>query len=383
MIRVRKIKCDEAKPFCEKCVKTGRACDGYESVFRPFPSPSTNDNHQRFVRDVYTEDTNSTLPLDATSLNRYFSTKTMFDVEISCNQEAEQVLQESLTNPSIKHALLSLRVLRETLESSGDSHVSTAQQVSSYNYGLQQYSKALTGLASNLSSPCLETLKPALLCCQVLISVEQVRGNFSAMSVHIIRGLNIMREYRVRPYISLENVLMPKKFDDLPFLDVFIIKLLAAPCMFTEQPPTYLTPPAETSTDRRIVPNMRTGIRKIADSVIEFLHQVSLVSSEGTATLLLNEKHQLLSSLEDWHRSFEARPTVNSHDRPESINDCFLRLLYMILRVVLMGSLDDLSDYDGRLKAESKKIQAQADDINTRLKDYDMPKGMRGGLRGQ
>ena len=32
--RIRRIKCDEARPACERCLSTGRTCDGYPSVFR-------------------------------------------------------------------------------------------------------------------------------------------------------------------------------------------------------------------------------------------------------------------------------------------------------------------------------------------------------------
>ncbi|KAJ4114767.1 hypothetical protein NW768_011321 [Fusarium equiseti] len=360
--RIRKIKCDEAKPFCQRCVKTGRTCDGYESVFRSFVSPAPRSDAKTKVSPEFT----TTAPLDATSLNRYFSTKTIFNVDVSCTQEAEQVLQASVTYPSIRHALLCLRTLREDLET-GDS---PEQQTLSYNYGLEQYSKALSGLASNLSSPSPETLKSALLCCQVLISVEQVRGNFSAMGIHIVRGLNIMREYRARPYL-VQGALIPAKHSDLPSLDIFIIKMLAAPCKFTEQPATeamMMTPPAEITNDRKIAPNMRTGIRRIADSAIQLLDNISFIKSEREAGELLGERQRLLELLEEWHRGFDASES-------RSVNDCFLTLLHHILRVVLLGSLD----YGERFQAENEKIQAIANEINDRLKDYDMRKAIENG----
>ncbi|CAG7562655.1 unnamed protein product [Fusarium equiseti] len=364
--RIRKIKCDESKPFCQKCVKTGRTCDGYESVFRSFASPNPRSDAKSRVSP-------ESAPLDATSLNRYFSTKTIFDVDVSCTQEAEQVLQASLGDPSIRHALLCLRTLREDLEMVD----SPEQQTLSYNYGLQQYSKALSGLALNLSSPSPEMLKSALFCCQVLISVEQVRGNFSAMGMHIIRGLDIMREYRTRPYL-VQDVLMPAKPKGLPSLDVFIIKMLAAPCKFTEQPTAevaMMTPPAEIAADRKLAPNMRTGIRKTAESVIVFLDNVSLVEFRTGADELLHKRKRLLESLTEWYDGFETAQVVGE---PRSINDCFLNLLYLVLRVVLLGALD----YEGRLEAENENIQALTNEINDRLKDYDMRRGIENGRNG-
>lgn len=144
----------------------------------------------------------------------------------------------SLTDPPIRHALLSLKALSEDLEISGGYPVSISQQTSSYHYELQQYGMALGGLASNSSSPSPNGLKSALLCCQILISIEQVRKNYAAMAQHIIRGLRIEHEYRARPSLVATSKLMPAHYDQLPFLDVFIIKLFAIPCRFADKPNT-------------------------------------------------------------------------------------------------------------------------------------------------
>jgi hypothetical protein len=143
----------------------------------------------------------------------------MFDVKLGCVKEARQVLQASLTDPPMRHAVSSLRALREDLEASGDVPASVAQQTPSYDYGLQQYCMALGGLASNLSSPGSNGSKSALLCCQIFISIEQVRGNFAAMALHIIQGLRIMYEHRARPTFGTANRLVPAHHDQLPFLD--------------------------------------------------------------------------------------------------------------------------------------------------------------------
>ncbi len=141
-------------------------------------------------------------------------------MKLGCDEEARQVLQASLADPSIRHAALSLRALREDLETSGDDPASVLQQTPSYHYGLQQYNMALRSLASNLSSPDSNGLKSALLCCQIFISIEQVRKNYTAMGQHIIRGLRIMHEYRARPEFVAPNKLVPAHQDQLPLLDV-------------------------------------------------------------------------------------------------------------------------------------------------------------------
>ncbi|KAF5650200.1 transcriptional regulatory moc3 [Fusarium tjaetaba] len=381
--RIRKIKCDEAKPFCEKCVKTGRKCDGYESVFRPFPSTP-----QPIVKpDPGHDYAKDEPPLSTGDLNRYFSTKTIFDVELSCNEEAEQVLQASMTNDSIRHALLSLRALRGNLEAKneGDTSETDAQQRLSYNFGLQQYSKALTSLASNLAYPSPESLKSALLCCQVLISVEQVRGNFSAMGLHIIRGLDILREYRARPYMTTDG-LMPARHTGLPALDVFIIKLFAAPCKFTEQQPpessNIAMPPVETK-DRKLAPNMRAELTKFATSTIALLEKTAKIQLEEQAHVLLSERRGLLDGLDSWLAALESLQNETQPGKPESISDDFLRILYLILKIILLGTLETSPDLDAKLKEENKQLQGLANLVNERLKDYDMRQGINTSLAKQ
>ncbi|KAK9370758.1 hypothetical protein V1509DRAFT_616750 [Lipomyces kononenkoae] len=401
--RIRKVKCDENKPFCQKCVDTGRTCDGYESLFRVFTSQSINNAHAgginssaglQPIRPTLTEIT----PQDIDLLNRYFSTKTMFDVKLGCDEEARQVLQASLTDPPLRHAVSSLRALREHLETSGDVVASVAQQTPSYgyDYGLQQYCMALRSLASNLSSPGSNGLKSALLCCQIFISIEQVRGNYTAMAQHMIQGLSIMHEYRARPNFVDANKLVPAHHDRLPLLDVFIIKLFAAPCKFADSPATadiggttesvcLMSPHQQTVESRNlrtIAPDMRTELTRIAASTLEFLGKVSHVESAGNALRLLFEKASLLDSLESWLIDLELVYTDIRPPGPELISVSFLRLFHQILKIVLLGALDSSPNFFAELRTENDRLQGVASGVEERVKAYRMCSGTRSG-RGE
>ncbi|EXJ73424.1 uncharacterized protein A1O5_03184 [Cladophialophora psammophila CBS 110553] len=335
-------------------------------------------------------------PQDIDLLNRYFSTKTMFDVKLDCDEEARQVLQASLTDPAIRHAVLSLRTLREDRETSGDVPASVAQQTPSYDYGLRQYCMALGGLASNMSSPSSNGLKSALLCCQVFISIEQVRENYAAMAQHIVRGLRIMHEYRARPNFVAANKLVPAHHDQLPFLDVFIIKLFAAPCKFADPPATadiggttvsecFISPrqqPGESRTLRTIAPDMRTELTRIAASTLEFLGKVSQVESVGNALRLLSEKAALLDSLESWLIDLELVQTQIRPPGPELISVSFMRFFHRILKIVLLGTLDSSPDLYAEFRTENERLQSVANNVGERVKAYRTCSGTRSG-RGE
>jgi hypothetical protein len=327
-------------------------------------------------------------PQDINLLNRYFSTKTMFDVKLGCVEEARQVLQASLTDPAIRHAVSSLRALREDLETSGAVPAPVTQQTRSYDYGLQQYCMALGGLASNLSSPNANRLKSALLCCQIFISIEQVRGNYADMAQHIIQGLRIIHEYRARPNIVAASKLVPAHHDQLPFLDVFIIKLFAAPCKFADPPATTdisgmaasvcpYQQPVESRDLRTIAPDMRTELTRIAASTLEFLGKVSQVKSAGNARPLLSEKTSLLESLESWLINLELVHTKNTPPGPEPISVSFLRLFHQVLKIVLLGALDSSPDLQTKLRAENDLLRGIASNVDERLKVYETCSGTR------
>lgn len=401
--RIRKVKCDEKKPCCQKCIDTGRTCDGYESPFRVVTSRSIINGARasgipgaasRPVRPALTEIS----PADIDLLNRYFSTKTMFDVKLGCDEEAREVLEASLTDPTVRHAVSSLRSLREHLETSGDVSASAAQQSPSYgyDYGVQQYCMALGGLASNLSSPGSNALKSALLCCQIFISIEQVRGNYGTMAQHIIQGLGIMHEYRARPTLDDANNLVPAHHAQLPLLDAFVIKLFAAPCKFAEPSATAdkeggkavsmcaISRHEQTVGSRNlrtIVPDMRTELTRISTSTLDFLVKVSSVDSAGNALRLLPEKTALLESLKSWLMDLELVHADIKSPGTEPLAVSFLRLFHQILKIILVEALNSSSNLQAELRTENDRLQGIGSIIDERVSAYRKRSGSEGGSR--
>lgn len=328
-------------------------------------------------------------------LNHCFSTKTIFDVKLDCVLEARQLLQASLDDPSVRYAVWSLKTLREDLEISGDGPASIAHKTGSYYSGLQYYNTALGGLASSLSWQGYNGLRSALFCCQLFISIEQVRKNYAAMAQHITRGLRIMHEYRARPYLDAANTLMPAKHDHLPLLDVFIIKLFAAPCKFAE-PSASVEACAASSSGisiaasphqqrvgccelRTIAPDMRTELTRISASTLGFLSRLSQVKSVGAALPLLREKAGLLDSLDSWLADLDLIHTRNGSASPEPVSMCFLRIFHWILRIVLLGALRSSPYLDAELRIANDRLQSTADAACERLRGYRMCRGIDGG----
>ncbi|EFQ33696.1 hypothetical protein CGRA01v4_02005 [Colletotrichum graminicola] len=400
--RIRRVKCDENKPFCQKCLGTGRTCEGYESPFRLVFTGKATDNCSsggsnsgaaslRIIQPTLTGI--EIAPQDVELLGRYFSTKTMFDVKLGLNEEARQILQASLNDPLVRHAVSSLRALRQHLEACGTVALSVTGRTPSiaYDYGLQQYCMALGGLASKLSFPGPHGLKSALLCCQLFISIEQVRGNYAAMARHIIQGLSIMHEHRARPYL-VDGKLMPGYHKQMPLLDVFIIKLFAAPCKFADPPAAvdisgtrtavWLTPPHQQSAESRnlrtIAPDIRTGLTRIALTMLEFLDKVSICKSSTSALQLLSERASLMGLLELWLIDLEL-VLKDTRPQPEPLSVCFLRFFHQTLKTVLLGALEFSPDRDAELRTEIGRLHPIASTIDEGVKAYRTGSGVRSG----
>jgi hypothetical protein len=256
---------------------------------------------------------------------------------------------------------------------------------------------ALGGLASNLSSPCSNKLKSALLCCQIFISIEQVQKNYAAMAQHIVRGLRIMHEQQARPHFAAANKLVAANHDQLPLLDVFIIKLFSAPCKFADRPATADVtkttlssvclvsphqPPVASRDLRTIAPDMRTELTRIAASVLGFLGKLSQVKSVEIAVRLLSEKAALMNSLESWLINLEIVQKGVESPSPEPVSVSFLRLFHLILKIVLLGALDSSPDLHAQLRIEDDRLQRIADDVGERVKDYITCNGTSSG-RGE
>ena len=369
---------------------TGRTCDGYDSVFRP---ATGQPRITPLTRNIPSDHASapSFLPTffritcqDIELLSRYFSTKTIWGIRIRYEAEARQVLQASVRDLAVRHAVLSLGSLRETFETSGSMSF-TIHPTPKFCYGVQQYSVALGSLAHNLLNPSSSTLKSALLCCQLFISIELVRNDHAAAMLHFTRGLKIMHEYRARAGFNHKGVFIPRGSAEMPFLDIFVIKMYAAPCRFTEQllqasnarmlsltrSDTAHQRPDESSKLPELAPDSRTLLGRIAKSVLDFLDKVFLVNTQDEANALVPKKMTLLKDLEEWETSFRSFRGVEPSEK-HFLSNTFTFLFYQILKAVMTIALDSSAEVSPKLQAEFDLLSELATDVSGRAEKYSL-----------
>lgn len=204
------------------------------------------------------------------------------------------------------------------------------------------------------------------------------------MAQHVVQALRIMREYRARPCLGSGNTLIPAYPRRLPLVDVFIIKLFAAPCKFTDPTANCKTrepmqsvvstrplSDLETSAEvRTIAPATRTELVKIAMSILRVLDSTSQLISTDCALGLISERLSLLEALESWHTYLAQDRVSTGMSGSDTICISFLRFFHQTLKLVVLGTLSSGSEMEIKLRAESDRLLDVARAVEEQVKDY-------------
>jgi len=208
--RIRRVKCDETRPFCQRCTSTGRTCEGYPvppPALRPSPEShrlapgsapaSTSLTLRRLSWGVLDDDDDDV----ERRIFGFMRERAIYDVSGYFESEFwdRLVLRVSHTEPAVRHALLGLSSLCETYgEASRGRGCASAAAGDEYAHGqfaMRQYNKAVGLLTSSLSAskPQLEAI---LTSCLVLVWLEFMRNDLDAGLRHLRSGLKILDDFR-------------------------------------------------------------------------------------------------------------------------------------------------------------------------------------------
>lgn len=134
---VRRVRCDEAKPYCERCVSTGRRCDGYTVAARvePLNSPPSLVN----------------VPTAELRAIRFFQERTSAQISglYDCEFWNRFVLQTATHDDGVRHALVALSSLHEMF-ATGDA---TIRDKVTNSFAMRHYNLAIRRHLKRLDTP--------------------------------------------------------------------------------------------------------------------------------------------------------------------------------------------------------------------------------------
>ncbi|KAI3326835.1 hypothetical protein HD806DRAFT_488344 [Xylariaceae sp. AK1471] len=231
--KVRRVKCDEGRPACRRCVSTGRICDGYgiwgggENEYagrtaavtpRPKPTPillsrissqfSKMSSQQLSYFSWFRYRTYAKLPLPFTG--PFWHTL---------------ILQACTVEPAILHATLALGSAhqKESLDTGSPKDFCTALD-SQQEFMLQEYTQAIRSLQPHfLRNQDMRSAHVALATCALFTFLENLLGRYTAANAHLHSGLRLLAEV-YSPASDLDTELIttkPRGYVDDWIIEVF------------------------------------------------------------------------------------------------------------------------------------------------------------------
>ncbi|KAN0099262.1 hypothetical protein V8E51_013037 [Hyaloscypha variabilis] len=196
--RSRRVKCDEGKPACQRCIKLGVKCDGYGPVFKFKPVQSA-----MIVRSTSLSKSPFANPQERQYFD-LFCARTGYDIfpTFDSGRTRERLLESCHFNPAIRHAIVALGALDKTAElvQSFDKMSLTpverdAAANEHHKNALKQYVKAVKHMAADASAkkPDLRTM---LLTCLLILAFESWTGNMDLALKQVHAGIRLIQEWR-------------------------------------------------------------------------------------------------------------------------------------------------------------------------------------------
>ncbi|KAJ0417833.1 hypothetical protein BJY00DRAFT_325277 [Aspergillus carlsbadensis] len=194
--KTRKVKCDESFPVCQRCLSTGRVCDGYgvwggggndygrrQSPKNPPPTP----NHPPLACiSTCVASTDERASFD------WFRRRTMVKIPGSYLSDfwTTILLQASQSDQAVWHSILAL----SSTHRSGFVQSLPGQRITQEQLTLRHLIRAVRHLGPHFSVRDKASCRVILIVCLVLVALDLLRGYFTSAQVHLRNGLNILAQ---------------------------------------------------------------------------------------------------------------------------------------------------------------------------------------------
>lgn len=369
--RIRRVKCDEAKPHCKRCTSTGRSCDGYAVSDGKSPGdlilpvayiPSTPWNRLLDYSGTQQEHRylvffqRQTAPILSGYFDSYFWSGLL--------------LQVGHSEPTIQHAMMAVASIHEQVETAGKELFSPGQRDHGMNYGryfaLQQYNKAISCLTERLSEG-PQSEQVILMCCVLFICLEFLRGNIDTAILHLHSGLEIMAGWsaRNRKLLLDESLPIASLPESIPDNLAQMFSRLAIQSMLCGRAPPAGRPKVSEANLLTLTPAVFTSLQAARTS-LDLLMKISLQflqeGHERSIELSREAKqrlHNLTSTLDKWSVAFDQFLVGSSatRTRQEVRAATNLRILNIVAKIWLSSAASAKeSVFDEQMEAFSSII---------------------------
>ncbi|KAL5084307.1 hypothetical protein Trisim1_012108 [Trichoderma cf. simile WF8] len=186
----RRVKCDEARPSCERCVSTGRVCDGYgiwDSISKA-PSKLKDKRASALSNTVVLPQLQGVSGKPCSIGFEYFRRYTVNKLPgvFESGFWNSLVFQACVEDPAVLHAATALGAAHKNEEA----------------ISLVEYNQAIQHLRRHLNRLDNDALRVSLITCMIFACLELLRGGFKTGHAHLSNGMQLLREIQTRQGIT-------------------------------------------------------------------------------------------------------------------------------------------------------------------------------------
>ncbi|KAF5669459.1 hypothetical protein FHETE_4963 [Fusarium heterosporum] len=339
--RIRKVKCDEGRPSCQRCVGTGRKCDGYDNPGSLTQQNLTVAQHPPVTRALNT-DLGAELSVDAFEYYRDYVSLRICDV-IDRGFWRDLVLRLAPTDPAIRHAISAISIMYAD-------KTNHRGVFPNYRSGIMEYNKAI--LAVRSWPHATENRVKPLLVCLLFICIEFMLGHehHNVAQMHILQGRRLLEPIKdqISPEIDVIRQYLAPIYLRLAFIGNERVDF---PRHLSRV--SYIPPKFKTMTDARNVLYfiLDEGYRLVYDvksyrsKDFQDANQQTTKAGEQNLDDALHARYRDTSKrLVNWRHAFDAFLAFSNLDQ-EELRTANLLTLRHSLGVVFLDSMFLGSDY--------------------------------------
>ncbi|CAG8212087.1 unnamed protein product [Penicillium nalgiovense] len=309
--KIRRVKCDEGRPACRRCVSTSRVCDGYGiwgGGGSPYGKPQSNRALSTYCTPVPAGNLSHEEQLCFDWLIRRTAKK--FAGLFPSDFWETLIFQASAQEPAVRHAIIAL----------SSTHRFQARDAAGPNqydecFTLQQYNKAIQHLRINTTNNSY-FLRVALITCMLFITLEYMRGQYQMGNAHLQYGMKLLSDMPTpRPPSSMvPTILAPEEdFAYNALVDAYV-RLGIHSAMFGHVPShVYLVTKDPRTTSLPYTFSSLLEARRSLDDLLNRVHCLKTHYHDHHASQtptsnqqMLNTQSFLLADLSLWRKTYTA-----------------------------------------------------------------------------
>ncbi|KAI1491151.1 hypothetical protein F5X96DRAFT_632660 [Biscogniauxia mediterranea] len=326
--KIRKVKCDEGRPACHRCVSTGRVCDGYgiwggggnaygdRSAARESCNKVILHNPQTIIGDTTPE---------CYDYLQWFMHRTILKFPGACLSGFWETLvfQGCAAEPAVRHAVVALSSAhkRESLEEKRPLMTESTPDLQQ-RFTLQEYCQAIHHLRPHFAARTRRSIHVALITCAVFSFLETFLERYNAGIAHLQSGLKLLTQNQLQPFATGDNTLIlqpPRGFVDDWLIEIFV-RLHVTAALFGQIPPHLFAglqvfPSEPLPCVFESVKHATQCLNRLLGEVLCFGEQCSLLGHpQDTHSLntAINEQRRLRSELNSWDKAHSATKTTTA-----------------------------------------------------------------------